>query len=147
MIEIIKAGPEHAGVVGILLEALFQEVGHTPDRETLEELFPTIEEDDHHLTLLALDDDGDPAGIITIAESLALYASGWIGVINELYVVEQYRSEGVGKMLIDAVKELAEMKDWKRLEVTTPGEEYERTIRFYERQGFFTIGPRMKCEF
>lgn len=147
MIEIHKADDTHAGIVGYLLELLFQEVGHTPEREEIEAIFPNIEEDDNHLTLLAWNDDGEPVGIITVAESLALYAGGWIGVINELYVIGPYRSEGVGKMLIDEVKEIAEMKGWKRLEVTTPGEDYQRTIRFYEREGFHTIGPRMKCEF
>ena len=96
--------------------------------------------------LLAFDDDGDPVGLITLTESISIYAGGEIGVINELYVLPQWRSEGVGKMLIDETKALAEARGWRRLEVTTPGDEYEKTIHFYEREGFFRIGPRMKCE-
>ena len=77
-------------------------------------------------------------------ETISLYAGGYIGVINELYVAPGYRSEGVGKMLLDAAKELAENRDWVRLEVTTPGDEYQKTLRFYEREGFMAIGPRYK---
>ena len=83
-------------------------------------------------------------GILTLVESLAIYAGGRIGVVNELYVVPDFRSEGVGKLLLDEAKELAEARGWLRLEVTTPGEDYAKTLRFYEREGFMPIGPRYK---
>lgn len=142
--QLIVADETHTGIVAEMLAALFEEVEHTPDAEEIASIFNEIEEDDHHSTLLALDDDGDPAGVITVVESLSLYAGGYIGVINELYVAPAYRSEGVGKMLLDAVKELAEERAWKRLELTTPGDEYEKTLRFYEREGFNRIGPRYR---
>mgnify|MGYP000876464939 FL=1 len=142
--QLIVADETHTGIVAEMLAALFEEVEHTPDAEEIASIFNEIEEDDHHSTLLALDDDGDPAGVITVVESLSLYAGGYIGVINELYVAPAYRSEGVGKMLLDAVKELAEEREWKRLELTTPGDEYEKTLRFYEREGFNRIGPRYR---
>jgi GNAT superfamily N-acetyltransferase len=132
--------------VAFLLERLFEEVGHTPDAEEIASIFAAIEEDDRHSTLLAFDDDGDVAGIITLAETISLYAGGYIGVINELYVMPPYRSEGLGKTLLDEAKALGESRNWKRLEVTTPGDEYVKTLRFYEREGFFKIGPRYKFE-
>jgi GNAT superfamily N-acetyltransferase len=144
MISLIVADDSHTAEVATLLAALFEEVGHTPDAEAIAAIFNHIEESDHHSTLLAMDDDGDIVGILTIAETLSLYAGGYIGVLNELYVVPEYRSEGVGKMLLDAAKALAEERDWVRLEVTTPGDEYDKTLRFYEREGFLPIGPRYK---
>ncbi|MDO8368815.1 MAG: GNAT family N-acetyltransferase [Saprospiraceae bacterium] len=130
--------------VSELLAALYEEVGHTPTAAEIADSFLQIDSNDLHSTLLALDDDEEPVGILTIVESIALYAGGRIGVINELYVVPKYRSEGVGKILLDAAKELAEARGWVRLEVTTPGEDYEKTLRFYEREGFMAIGPRYK---
>lgn len=130
--------------VSQLLADLFEEVGHSLTASEIADIFLQIDSDDLHSTLLALDDDGDAVGVITIAESIALYAGGRIGVINELYVVPEYRSEGVGKLLLDAVKELAEQRGWVRIEVTTPGDEYIKTLRFYEREGFMPIGPRYK---
>jgi GNAT superfamily N-acetyltransferase len=144
MITLIVADESHTVYVAELLAALFEEVGHTPDAEEIASIFNQIEESDHHSTLLAMDDDGDIVGVLTIAETLSLYAGGYIGVLNELYVVPEYRSEGVGKMLLDAAKDLAEERDWKRLEVTTPGDEFDKTMRFYEREGFFLIGSRYK---
>ncbi|MFN0216882.1 MAG: GNAT family N-acetyltransferase, partial [Saprospiraceae bacterium] len=126
--------------VSRLLADLYEEVGHSPTASEIEEIFLQIDSDDFHSTLLALDDDDQVVGILTLVESLAIYAGGRIGVVNELYVVHDYRSEGVGKLLLDEAKELAEARGWLRLEVTTPGEDYTKTLRFYEREGFLPIG-------
>lgn len=144
MITFRIADEDDTHVVSQLLGDLFKEVGHTLTASEIADIFLQIDADDMHSTLLALDDDGDAVGVITIVESLALYAGGRIGVINELYVVPEYRSEGVGKLLLDAAKELADQRGWARIEVTTPGEEYAKTLRFYEREGFMAIGPRYK---
>ena len=143
MIQLIVADDSHTDVVATLLSTLFEEVGHTPDYDAIAAIFNEIDADDRHSTLLAMDED-EVVGIVTLSESISLYAGGHIGVINELYVVPEYRSEGVGKILLDAAKNLGEERGWVRLEVTTPGDEYERTLRFYEREGFISIGPRYK---
>lgn len=131
-------------IVSELLGELFEEVGHSPTASEIADIFLQIDSDNFHSTLLALDEDQDVVGVLTIVETLALYAGGRIGVVNELYVVPAYRSEGVGKMLLDEAKSLAEERGWVRLEVTTPGEDYPKTLRFYEREGFMAIGPRYK---
>lgn len=133
--------------VANLLAALFEEVEHTPDADEIAGIFAEIDADDHHSTLLALDKDDDVVGIMTVVECLSISAGGKYGVINELYVTPEYRSEGVGKMLLDEVKELAENRGWKRLELTTPGDEFSKTLHFYEREGFYKIGPRYKFDF
>ena len=143
MIHLIVADETHTHEVASLLSALFEEVGHTPDYDTIAAIFAEIDADDRHSTLLAADDD-DIIGVVTLAETISLYAGGRIGVLNELYVVPEYRSAGVGKILLDAAKELGEERGWVRIEVTTPGDEYDRTLRFYEREGFMKIGPRYK---
>ena len=131
-------------VVSALLADLFEEVGHTLTASEIADIFLHIDSDDLHSTLLALDESEEAVGVLTIVESIALYAGGRIGVINELYVIPAFRSEGVGKLLLDAAKELAEQRGWERLVVTTPGEDYAKTLRFYEREGFLPIGPRYK---
>ncbi len=132
--------------VSVLLAALFEEVEHSPDAEAIATIFSEVESSDHHSTLLALNEEDDIVGIITLEEGISFYAGGKFGAINELYVVAEYRSVGVGKMLIDEAKDLAESRGWKRLEVTTPGDEFAKTRRFYEREGFHKIGPRYKFE-
>jgi GNAT superfamily N-acetyltransferase len=146
MIQLIVADESHKHDVATLLAALFEEVGHSPDYDAIAAIYDEIEADDRHSTLLAMD-EGEVVGVITLVETISLYAGGHIGVLNELYVVPEYRSEGVGKILLDAAKELGEERGWVRLEVTTPGDEYARTLRFYEREGFLLIGPRYKYMF
>lgn len=146
MIELLVADESHTDVVAALLAGLFEEVGHDLAAPEIAARFVAIDGDDRHSTLLAVDEDDDAVGVVTVTESLALYAGGRIGVINELYVVPPFRSEGVGKILLDAVKALADERGWARLEVTTPGDDYEKTLRFYEREGFFRIGPRFRWE-
>lgn len=145
MINMRVADESHTGIVAELLSDLFEEVGHTLRAPEIAGIFSEIDADSGHSALLAFDDD-EAVGVITVVETLSLYAGGRIGVINELYVVPDYRSEGVGKLLLDMAKELAEQRGWTRLEVTTPGAEYEKTLHFYEREGFFAIGPRYKYE-
>ena len=144
MIHLVVADESHTAIVAEMLANLFEDVGHTLTASEIADIFIEMDEDAAHSTLLALNDDGDAVGVLTLVESLALYAGGRIGVINELYVVPPYRSEGVGKMLLDAAKDLASERGWQRLEVTTPGEQYAKTLRFYEREGFMPIGPRYK---
>jgi len=146
MIQLVIADDTHTLVVAELLANLFEEVGHTLTASEIADIFVEMDEDSLHSTLLAFNDDGDAVGVLTLVESLGIYAGGRVGVINELYVVPPYRSEGVGKILLDAAKKLADERGWQRLEVTTPGEQYEKTLQFYEREGFFPIGPRYKFE-
>ena len=146
MIHLVVADDTHTAVVAEMLAELFEEVGHTLTATEIADIFVEMDENSLHSTLLAFNDDEEAVGVLTLVESLALYAGGRIGVINELYVVPPYRSEGVGKILLDAAKNLAGERGWQRLEVTTPGDQYEKTLKFYEREGFFPIGPRYKFE-
>ena len=83
------------------------------------------------------------AGFIALYESYALYAEGAFGTIAELYVRSEQRSRGVGKMLIAKAKQLAVARAWRRLEVTTPPlPQYDRTLKFYEQEGFSIAGGR-----
>ena len=85
----------------------------------------------------------DVIGFVTVYEGYALYAEGAFGTMAELYVRPMYRSRGIGKMLIQSVKEFGNERGWKRLEVTTPPlPEFDATLAFYERERFEISGGR-----
>src|SRR5262245_61687903 len=84
-------------------------------------------------------------GVMTISEAFAIYASGHYGVINEMFVLPEYRSRGVGALLLEAAKVLGRRRGWCRIDVTAPeSERWDRTRRFYEAQGFRFTGPKLK---
>jgi GNAT superfamily N-acetyltransferase len=85
--------------------------------------------------------DHKPVGFVALYESHALYAEGAFGTIPELYVRPEYRSRDLGHSLIAQAKAFGASRGWSRLEVTTPAlPEFDRTLAFYEREGFSITG-------
>ena len=87
--------------------------------------------------------DGRPAGVITAAESYALYAGGKIGIVQECYVRPAYRAHGVGRALMDAMLALAPRRGWAAMELCTPPlPQFARAIEFYQQHGYVPVGGR-----
>ena len=104
--------------------------------------------DDGTYTVLLAQQDQVTVAFLALTETRALYAEGAFGSIPELYVRPAFRSAGLGTALLAAAKEVAGRRGWKRLEVTTPPlPEFDRTLAFYQRQGFgITGGRKMKLQ-
>ena len=82
-------------------------------------------------------------GFVSLYESFALYSEGAYGTIPELYVRPKWRSQKIGKHLLEKVVSFAKEKNWRRLEVTTPPlPEFEKTLQFYQKNGFEIAGGR-----
>jgi GNAT superfamily N-acetyltransferase len=101
--------------------------------------------DDHYQVIAAFDQDR-VIGFGSLCESRSLYAEGVFGIIQEFYVLPEYRSKNIGKHLIKRIVEHAKSKSWKRLELCTPPvPEFNRTVEFYQDNGFeITGGYKMK---
>ncbi len=98
---------------------------------------------DGSYTVLLAHEDETTAGFLALSECRALYAEGEFGIIPELYVRPVFRSHKVGTMLVAEAQRLARKRGWTRLEVTTPPlPQFDRTLAFYERQGFSISGGR-----
>ncbi len=83
------------------------------------------------------------SGFVALTESHALYTEGTFGTLPEFYVRPAYRSKGVGRQLLAQAKSFAASRGWSRLEVTTPPLPwFDRTLAFYEREGFAISGGR-----
>ncbi|ODT46270.1 MAG: GNAT family N-acetyltransferase [Nitrospira sp. SCN 59-13] len=144
-----NAVPSDAPVIARLVDELLQEimvvtgaqafhasVAHT---ETCVRSWLT---DGAYTILLACEGDA-PCGFLALAECRALYVGGLFGIIPELYVRPDRRSQGVGRELVREATRVARSKNWARLEVATPPlPQFDRTLAFYERQGFSVSGGR-----
>ena len=149
-IRIVQAAAGEREDVLALVERLLEELEERPEEfagldrsRTLRDLEAAGES---FTAFLARTGDGKAVGVVTVVETLAIYAGGRYGVIDEMYVAPEFRSAGVGGRLIEAVKELGRSRGWARLDVTAPPEKkWERTVGFYQRQGFVFTGPKLRC--
>lgn len=149
MITIVKATPQLTGEVLRLVGQLLTELEDQPAEFSgidLQKVRRDLEDvQDRYTAFLAQNSDGEWIGVVTVMEAFAIYANGNYGIIDEMYVAPSYRSKGVGKQLIDAVKQHAQNRGWLRIDVTAPPEaKWARTVRFYEAQGFVFTGPKLR---
>lgn len=84
--------------------------------------------------LLAFSQD-KPVGFLSLHIQNLLHHGGPIGEIQEMFVLAEARSHGVGKQLIGEIKRIAKEKGVLQLEVTSSFKRDE-AHKFYEREGF-----------
>jgi len=98
---------------------------------------------DGHYTAIIAWSNKTAIAVSTITETYALYAGGKIGVIQEFYVLPEYRSSGIGEQLVEQVIQYGKNRNWSCLELCTPPlPEFERTLSFYSRNGLLPVGGR-----
>ena len=134
-------------MVGELLQEIMDRIGmdvfHFDLKETTERLTDFIEHEKNIVFVAQNIDTNEFVGFVTVYEGYALYAEGAFGTMAELYVRPSYRSKGIGKMLIQTIKEFGNERGWKRIEVTTPPlPQFDATLSFYEREQFEISGGR-----
>ena len=123
----IQAAQTHeAAIVFALIEALLTELGDEGqefgqiDRDKLRRDLQRESVCGRFLALLARDESGTPVGVLTLSTTFAIYAGGDHGVIDEMYVMPEYRSRRIGRSLVEAALDIAKQKGWFRLDVTGP---------------------------
>lgn len=84
--------------------------------------------------LLAVEAD-KPVGYLSCHGQLLLHHLNYVYEIQELYVDSAYRGKGIGRLLINHLKELLKDKDYDMLEVACGFKRPESHI-FYEQVGF-----------
>lgn len=135
-----------AKMTGELLTEIMDAIGYQAFNFNLEEtrtLLADLLEREKYFVFIAREKGNGPIGFISLCGSCSLYAGGYYGTIPEFYVKPNYRSNGVGHLLISRVKSFGKTKGWKRLEVATPPlPQFKDTMAFYERESFVVTGGR-----
>ena len=137
---------EVAVMVGELLNEIMSTIGEQVFSFSLDETTARLEDfivREQYFVFVAQSGDAGPVGFIALTESHALYAEGAFGTIPELFVRPAFRSQNVGLRLVEQAKAFGHSRGWKRPEVTTPPlPAFDKTLGFYEREGFAIAGGR-----
>ncbi|CAO3451492.1 hypothetical protein [Azospirillum argentinense] len=148
-VHVRRAGLADAGTVTGLVAALLSELSagqnDTPRAVMLAVAESLLSGGASYTVFLAEDGAGRPLGVATLSEGACISTLGRFGTIRELYVTPESRSAGVGRVLIRAVLDHGRAHRWSRVEVGAPSAaEWPDSLRFYKREGFTEIGPRLK---
>lgn len=143
--------PGVTALVGALLMEIMAEIDEPAfrvDPAAIERRLREALAADRYRVLLAETAPGDLIGFLALLEGFALYTEGAFGLIPEFYVAPGHRGAGVGLGLLAAAVAHGRSRGWSRLEVTTPPlPAFERTLAFYEREGFSVSGGlKLKLE-
>jgi GNAT superfamily N-acetyltransferase len=145
-----KARGDDITPVAIAIEELLLELGGKPaSRAALEEATRELLEDRHAGALLVAQAREGIVGVLGASWQTAIHVPGRYGLIQDLWVHPAWRSRAIGADLLTGLFELAGQQRISRIEVGLPKESFEAlaaTEAFYRRNGFASLGPRMRWE-
>lgn len=125
--------PATAPDVAIIYNFLCELEEETFDFDLFQQIFTrNLQNPDCHYFLAF--DGSLCVGYASVHAQWLLHHCGKVGEIQEMFVIANYRSKGVGSLLVDQLKAVAERENFEILEVTANKKRLD-THRFYERQG------------
>ena len=148
MTEVRRATPDDADVLGRLLWDFNTEFDtETDDADVLAERFTRLLALDEIVAVLA-EDDGAAVGFALLSLRPAIWFDGPVSQLEELYVVPDRRSEGIGTQVLDLSRRLVREQGSPEMHINVDEVDVD-TRRFYERHRFVNIEDgvdyRMLC--
>lgn len=116
------------------------------EQEDLNETITHMISDDGNYGIFIAENDEKQIGLMTFSVVKALHC-GKYAVIEELWVLKDYRNAGVGKLLIEGLERYCAERGIKRIDVGLPGasfQDFDKTNGFYSGCGFTDVGLRKK---
>ena len=148
MSDVRRAGPADAEVLGRLLWDFNTEFEtETDDADVLAARFARLLPLDEIVAVLA-EDGGEPVGFALVSLRPAIWFDGPVSQLEELYVVPDQRSRGIGTQVLDLARRLVRELGSPEMHINVDEVDAD-TRRFYERHGFANIEDgadhRMLC--
>lgn len=120
----------------------------TDDADVLADRFARLLALEGVLAVLAEDDSGEPLGFALVTLRPAIWYDGPVSQLEELYVVPDLRSGGIGTRILALCRELVHELGSPEMHINVDEVDAD-TRRFYERHGFRNIEDgtdyRMLC--
>jgi len=146
--DVRRATPDDADVLGRLLWDFNTEFDtETDDADVLAERFTRLLGLDEIVAVLA-EEDGTAVGFALLSLRPAIWFDGPVSQLEELYVVPDRRSEGIGTQVLDLSRRLVREQGSPEMHINVDEVDLD-TRRFYERHRFVNIEDgldyRMLC--
>src|SRR5690606_1225739 len=131
-----RVGPEEAATVAALLDDFQLEFGSpSPGRDELADRLRRPPPGDPTVAHVL----GGPApGFALMTLRPSVWYAGPVGYLDELYVVPEHRSRGLGGILLEAAEDVVRERGGELLEINVDAADHD-TRRFYERHGYTNI--------
>ncbi|WP_119793273.1 GNAT family N-acetyltransferase [Flavobacterium anhuiense] len=104
------------------------------DFEVFEMIFNENISSPKNLYIIA-ENETEGLGFISFHTQNLLHHCGLVGEIQEFFIHQKYRGQGVGRLLINEILNFAEQNNLKSIEVTTNKKRVEN-VAIYENLGF-----------
>ncbi len=104
------------------------------DFEVFEMIFNENISSPKNLYIIA-ENETEGLGFISFHTQNLLHHCGLVGEIQEFFIHQKYRGQGVGRLLINEILSFAEQNNLKSIEVTTNKKRVEN-VAIYENLGF-----------
>ncbi|PIF70054.1 GNAT family N-acetyltransferase [Flavobacterium sp. 2] len=104
------------------------------DFEVFERIFNENISNPRNVYLIA-ENESEGLGFISFHTQNLLHHCGLVGEIQEFFIHQKHRGKGVGRLLINEIKNFAEQHNLKSIEVTTNKKRVEN-VAIYENLGF-----------
>jgi (aminoalkyl)phosphonate N-acetyltransferase len=104
------------------------------DFAVFEKIFNENISNPKNLYLLA-ENENEDVGFISFHTQNLLHHCGLVGEIQEFFIHQNHRGKGIGRLLINEIKDFADQNNLKSIEVTTNKRRVEN-VMIYENLGF-----------
>lgn len=145
-----KATATDADIIGRLTLRLLEDIAdpHLDATGYAAVAADLLQSDNGFMAFLAIAveaDDDRVVGMLTLAESCALFSGGHFGEVQEFFIDPDYRGGGLGQRMLRVAVEEGRRRKWQRLQVNAPSPEKNlRSYGFYKQAGFEDIGPLLR---
>jgi len=106
-------------------------------------VFSRLAENQDEGYILVGEEDGRVVGVCTVSFQYAIRTAGRYAIIQEMYVIPELRSLGIGTKLIQQAILEAQNRGCTAVELGTPTNGF-RQEKLYQRLGFNPVGLRLR---
>jgi GNAT superfamily N-acetyltransferase len=139
---ISPATPDQFSAMAALFEVQLREHGIDNSVDAILATLRLVDQHPEYGCVITATVDGLIVGVAYASTILSLEHGGWSGWLEELYVLPEWRSQGIGSRLLDAVVTIAHDRGWAALDLEVD-DDHQRVISLYASRDFQPV-PRTR---